>query len=89
MPKYLNTLIVYIYQISLTNVISLQKLNEEEQKIKTVLKNSNSLMYIEKISKETGISRATVSKYLIKFEALGEIKIEKFATAKIVRWVGK
>jgi len=64
-------------------------LNEKEEKIKKALINSNNGLYIGQISKETGISRATVSKYLMIFEAKGEVKIEKFVNAKIAKWVGK
>lgn len=56
-------------------------------KILTLLQSANKPFYIKEIAEKLGISANTAGKYVNILDAKGIVRIEKFATAKIVSLV--
>jgi Mn-dependent DtxR family transcriptional regulator len=57
--------------------------------ILTLLQSANKPFYIKEIAERLGISANTAGKYVNILDAKGIVKIEKFATAKVVSLLSK
>lgn len=57
--------------------------------ILTLLQSANKPFYIKEIAESLGISANTAGKYVNILDAKGIVKIEKFATAKVVSLLSK